>query len=97
MYPVSPVLPDSTLPEVVLAKDQPQYEPLPVVRLPGRTWPIVSRWRFTDEDREEIAAGADLVLAQMTFGNLFHPVSLEVVAQDAMPAVLKKPPMEERA
>jgi len=94
---VSPVLPGDPSPEVVLAKDQPQYEPLPIVRLPGKEWPLISRWRFTDEERAAVTAGADVLLTQLTFGNLFHPVSLEAVARDAMPAAAGKPPEKERA
>jgi len=38
-----------------------------------------------------------VLLTQLTFGNLFHPVSLEAVARDAMPAAAGKPPEKERA
>jgi hypothetical protein len=82
MYPVSPVLAGDPRPEVMLAKDQHEYEPLPVVRLPGHKWPMVSRWRFTDEERGAVAAGADVLLTQLTFGNLFHPVFLETAMPD---------------
>jgi hypothetical protein len=43
---------------------------------------MVSRWRFTDEERGAVAAGADVLLTQLTFGNLFHPVFLETAMPD---------------
>ena len=85
MRPVSPVVPGSGLTEVILAENQPQYLPLPVVRLPGKSCPMVSRWRPTHEERMEIAAGADIVLTQLTFGNLFHPVFLQTAMPDETP------------
>lgn len=62
MDAVSPVMPGSGAIEIVLAKDQPEYLPLPIVYLDTPSRPMISRWRFSDEERKSIAAGADLVL-----------------------------------
>jgi hypothetical protein len=43
--PVSPIVPGLKLPEVVYAKDQPQYEPLPVFKQDDGI--VLSRWKLT--------------------------------------------------
>lgn len=88
MDPVSPVMPGSESIEHVLAKDQPEYIPLPMVYLDTPSRPVISRWRLSDEERKAIADGADIVLTQLTFGNPFHPVHLQVTFPDDMPVLL---------
>jgi hypothetical protein len=78
MIPFSPVILGMEKYEVVFAKDQPEYLPLPALILKGEEKPVVSRWRLDDEEREKIAAGADILLTQMIFTDLYHPVRLEV-------------------
>ena len=79
MRPISPVIPEYQQHEVVFAKDQPEYMPLPALVLEGEDKPVVSRWQLNDEERKQIAAGADILLTQMIFSDLYHPVRLEVV------------------
>lgn len=71
MQPTSPVLPGSEFVEVVYAKDQPEYQPLPVVRTETC---LVSRWKLSDEERKFIADGGDIYVVQMHFGQLLQPV-----------------------
>ncbi len=78
MKPVSPVLLGYQKHEVVFAKTQPEYQPLPALILAGEDRPVVSRWQLDDEEREKIATGADILLTQMIFTDLYHPVRLEV-------------------
>ena len=85
MIPVSPVMPGSEEIENVLAKNQPEYLPLPVVFLDTVSRPAISRWRLTDEERQKIASGADIVLTQCIFNDLYHPVSLQVVFPEEHP------------
>jgi hypothetical protein len=63
--------------------------PLPVVYLNSPSVPMLSRWRLSEEERAAVAEGADIVLTQLTFGGLFRPVNLQIVAPDAMPALLE--------
>lgn len=88
MNPVSPVMPGSASIEVLIGKDQPQYIPLPAVWLNTPSTPMISRWRFSEEEREAIAAGADVVMSQLTFGNPFQPVHLQVSYPDEMPVLV---------
>lgn len=89
MNPVSPVMPGSASIEVVLGKDQPEYVPLPAVYLDTPARPMVTRWRLSPEERAAVAAGGDIVLNQLTFGNPFQPVHLQVVGPDEMPLLLE--------
>ena len=77
MTPVSPVLTEEFKPnEVVYAKDQPQYSPLPVLR--NSKFVVLSRWKLSDQEREAIAAGADVFLSNWTFNQPLQPVRLEI-------------------
>ena len=62
--------------EFILAKDQPQYRPLPALHSAGDEGKILTRWTFTLEERLAIAAGADLFLEVWTFRRPFPPVKL---------------------
>lgn len=59
---------------VTFAKDQPQYRPLPVARLPGYRGVLISRWTLTPEERAAIAAGEDLYIQHLTFNNPLQPL-----------------------
>lgn len=58
---------------MVLAKDQPQYDPLPIHYDP-KLGACIGCFELTDEERAAIAAGAPLWLWQYTFGRPFQPV-----------------------
>lgn len=51
-----------------------EYATLPVVagNLPYK--PMTSRWTFTEEERAQIAAGGDIWVTQLTFGNGLQPI-----------------------
>jgi hypothetical protein len=91
MTPVSPVMPGSEAIEIVLGKDQPEYIPLPAVYLDMNCRPMVTRWRFTDEEREAIANGADLVMQQLTFKQAFQPINVQVVMPNECPILVEEP------
>lgn len=89
MIPVKPVMdpkPDDAA-ELTMGSDQPQYIPLPTLVFTLRTkkgnpyFLSMSRWRFTDEERAAIAAGADVV--HQVFHNVgaYPPMNLQVVDQ----------------
>jgi hypothetical protein len=79
MQPISPVLTEEFVPaEVVYAKDQPEYNPLPSLRNPAGI--VMSRWKLTDEEREAVLHGADILLSVWTFNKPLQPLALEVIA-----------------
>jgi hypothetical protein len=78
MEPVSPVLAPEFVPnEVIYAKDQPQYNPLPVLKSPDGI--VLSRWKLSDAEREAVAAGADILLSLWTFNQPLTPIIIEVL------------------
>jgi hypothetical protein len=77
--------------EIVLGKDQPAYVPLPAVYLDTPSRLMITRWRLTEEERSEIACGADIVLQQLTFRQPFQPVNLQVVYPEDAPVFVEEP------
>lgn len=73
MEAVSPVLPGSPeLEEIFKAQDgTDRYQPLPTFHTEKA---IVTRWRLSDEERAHIAAGGDLFIAILNFGNSIWPI-----------------------
>jgi hypothetical protein len=81
MQPISPVLTEEFVPdEVVYAKDQPAYNPLPTLR--DQDGVVVSRWKLTDEERQAISEGADIHLSIHTFNGPLQPIRLEILSCD---------------
>ena len=64
--------------EVIFAEDQPEYIQLPAIRFPGAEGLVVSRWTFTNEERDAIYAGEDLFLGTLTFNQDLQPLILSV-------------------
>lgn len=85
MLPVSPVMNGSASIETVFGENQPEYIPLPALYLNQDNRPVITRWRFTDEEREAIANGADLVHSQLTFWHSLQPICLQVCYPDQDP------------
>lgn len=87
MESVSPVLTAAEVPaEQVIALDQPQYIPIIVARIvyEDGSPASVTRFRFSEKDREAIAAGADLLISQPHHGPLM-PIGLQLAKKDAYP------------
>lgn len=76
MRPASPVVEGLEQFEFKFGANQPEYLPLPALvgKLPEVN--VISRWELTDEEREQVAAGADIYVSQATFGDLFHPIGV---------------------
>lgn len=74
------VAPRTGAPEVSIAQGQEEYLELTgAVHHGGEV--LVTRWRFSDEDRARVAAGEDLYLAHLTFGGPFQPIIVQVGAE----------------
>ena len=74
--PVSPIVPGLQLPEVVYAKDQPQYEPLPVFKQDNGV--VLSRWKLTWRERVLTFLRGDVYLFCWTFNHPLQPVAIEI-------------------
>jgi hypothetical protein len=92
MNSVSPVLTEHEVEaEQVIALDQPQYYPIISLRVTfndkdgdEKSVATMTRFRFSDKDREAIAAGADLILSQPHHGPLM-PIGLQLAMPNEYP------------
>lgn len=66
---------------VVIAKDQPQYRPLPALLFTDGK--IMTEWQLTEEERERILRGENIRLWIWTHGRPLQPVAIEVTSEDA--------------
>jgi len=76
MKPITPVIPGSTEPEVVYAKDQPEYIPLPAHRTEDGM--VITRWSLSIGERLRLLVGGSLWLSVLTFRRALQPVKLDV-------------------
>ena len=87
MNSVSPVLTEAEIPaEQVIALGQEGYYPIIVARIiyPDKSVASLTRFRFSDKEREAIANGADLILSQPHHGPLM-PIGLQLAMPDQYP------------
>ena len=88
MDSVSPVWTEEEVAiERVIALDQPEY--VPIIALPVRfsdnTSGMSVRFRLSDEERAAIAAGADIVITEITFGGPFTPIHVLAIKPNERP------------
>lgn len=76
MLPISPVIPGQDLPEVIIAKDQPEYMPLPVVFFQDGT--ILSRWHMNQAERTAVAVTGELFINLLLFGRKMPDVNFQI-------------------
>lgn len=65
---------------VVFAKDQPEYQPLPALRLPDGE--VITCWQLSAEELEQIAITGKIYLKQLTFNQPLQPVLMLVELSD---------------
>lgn len=83
MRPVSPVMPGFSEPfEFLLAKDQPEYLPIPTILAEGDDKRFYSRWEFSDEERALVSSGGSLLFCQLTFGLPFQPINFQIISKE---------------
>lgn len=75
MKSTSPVVPGMNLQEIVFAKDQPQYGPVPAVMFEAR---VITRWKLSWKERFKLLFTGNLWLTLLTFGQPLQPILLEV-------------------
>jgi hypothetical protein len=89
MKPVSPVI--KGFDEVVYAKNQPEYRPLPAIKCADGT--VISRWRLTWRERLRVLFKGNLYLQQLTFNAPLQP-QLPSVDEPKLLTVGNGPPAE---
>lgn len=65
---------------VVFGADQPEYQPLPALRL--HDGQVITCWELTDEELAEVIKNKCIYLQQMTFNTPLQPVYLSVGLDD---------------
>ena len=87
MNSVSPVLTENEVEaEQVIALGQEEYFPIIVARViyPDKSVASLTRFRFTEREREAIAKGADLILSQPHHVSMM-PVGLQLAMPNEYP------------
>lgn len=77
---------------VIFAKDQPEYLPLPAYKENGPQGQVISCWELTEDELEEIRRTGKIWLMTMTFNNPLQPILPAVFKSD----VFITPPEEKR-
>lgn len=85
MIPVSPVIPDANADEVVYAKDQPEYQPLPSIKLADGA--ILTRWMLSEEEKRIVTEQGFIYLEVLTFNRPLQPLRLSVDVPEEFCAV----------
>lgn len=57
---------------IVFAKDQPEYQPLPAMIMPDGQ--VITCWELTKEEIEQISSTGKLYLSQLTFNQPLQPI-----------------------
>ena len=72
------VAPRVGCPEVMLAEEQTEYLTccVALVTYSDGTTGTMTRWKLDDEERAKIAAGEDIYLALMCFGQPMQPIQM---------------------
>jgi hypothetical protein len=79
MKSISPIIPGFESEEVVYAKNQPEYIPLPALPVEDGTR-IITRWRFSWRERIRVLFSGDIYLWVLTFKGPLQPVMLDTEA-----------------
>jgi hypothetical protein len=69
---------------IVLAEDQPEYQPLPVHRQFNQDGKCVFVWELTDEEIEVLKQTKKMYVCQLTFNQLFQPILPTVNQADVL-------------
>ena len=80
MTPTEQIIPGFVLPQhelIIYAKDQPEYQPLPMWKGPGGH--RVSRWRLTWKERIQLLIGGSIWLSVLTFNRPLQPVMMHTI------------------
>jgi hypothetical protein len=67
---------------VVFAKDQPEYQPLPALRMPDGE--VITCWELSDEELEGVTKTKRIYLSQLTFNQALQPVKISVDLSDGI-------------
>lgn len=61
---------------IVFGEGQPEYQPLPALKVPGPQGEVITCWELSNEEVEIIVRSKRLYLSQLTFNKPIQPVLL---------------------
>jgi hypothetical protein len=67
--------------KIVFAKDQLEYIPLPAISDGNK---VITKWKLTKEELEEIAITGELYLEILTFGQPLQPIKLSTILEEVL-------------
>jgi len=67
-----------------LARDQDEYEPLPIFRFCDPEWRVAFCCRLSDAEIAEIVATRTLWIQQLTFYHPFQPIALSILRPEGI-------------
>ena len=73
-----PVAPRTSHPEVTYAENQLEYLPVTVARVEhdDGSFSLLTRWSLTPKERQRVAAGEDIYVAQPNWGQPMTPLTV---------------------
>ena len=71
---------------VIFAKDQPEYLPLPALKMPDGE--VYTCWELTDEEIADVVSNRCIYLKQLTFNQALQPILPLVNLEDGLSLTL---------
>lgn len=86
MKPISPVAEDSEdrwgVSEIVFAKDQPEYIPLPALKFQDGL--VVTRWSLSFWERLHVLLGGSVYLGLLTYNRPLQPIRISTSVEEVV-------------
>lgn len=76
---------------VTYGKDQPEYRPLPAMKIPGNDGEVITCWELSEEELEEVKNSKRVFLSQLTFNGALQPVRIMASLADNIALTYDKP------
>lgn len=67
---------------IIFAKDQPEYQPLPAMRMPDGE--VFTCWQFTDEELAQLVKTKCIYFKQLTFNSPLQPILPMINLEDGI-------------
>jgi hypothetical protein len=77
---------------VVFAKDQPEYQPLPALRISGPEGEVITCWEMTKDELDEINRTGRIYFKQLTFNGPLQPILPMAALGDDVAIVMEPTP-----
>lgn len=75
---------------ITFAKDQPEYKPLPALRLDGDEGQVITCWQLSDEEKAKVMETGLIWLNQWTFNKPLQPINISTNQFDFYRIIEKK-------